>query len=316
MEALRQTSTVETRCFCCGARAFEDLASHWVKCTWCDMYICCDNPYSARVMADQLRAALDAGFSDWQIGQQSWHPTHRTLRLAATEKGLWYGWDGAAPLDLVTDDTAGTLSPFDRFAKVSVSLIILAAAENAALDRILDRFAWLFADVVVVIDAPAGPPRHCAGTTFLYRPLDGNFAAQRNAGTTAGAGDWAFHLDTDEIVSDAFCTALPRLAAAASSADLRAVGFPRCNFVDGALSDLFPDVQYRLVRRDVRFEKAVHERPEPCRTGNKTIVSQHGAIDHFLSRDRVSVRSARYDRLGQSADRHGDAPALLSPFAP
>lgn len=315
-DALLLKRATISRCFCCGARAFENLASHWAKCTWCDMYICRDTPYSDRVMAVQINAALETGFSNWQLGQQPWHPTHRTLRLAATAKRLWYRWDDAAPLDLITNDNAGRLTPFDTFAPVRVGLVVLSTPDNTALAGMLECFAPLFEEVVVVIDAPTGPLRRTGNTTFFYRPLDGNFSDQRNAGTAVATGDWVFHLDTDESVSEAFCAALPRLAAAASSAGLRAIGFPRRNFVGGDLSDLFPDVQYRLIRREVCFENAVHERPDACRTGDHTIVSQHGAIDHYLSRERVSVRCARYDEFGQSPDRHADALALLKPFAP
>ncbi len=181
---------------------------------------------------------------------------------------------------------------------------------------LIDRYRSVFADIVIVLDSDEKCDRSDGNVRLFGRPLDGDFAAQRNAGTCAAKGSWVFHLDTDEVVADDFCAMLPHLASAAEMSGYLAVGFPRRNYVDDCLSDLFPDIQYRLIQLDVLFEGRVHERPSVCRQGDRTIVSQHGMIDHRMERDRVRARSKRYDQLGQEAARHQDDVALLSAFAP
>ncbi len=176
----------------------------------------------------------------------------------------------------------------------------------------LNRTAGLFAETVPVIDGDAPPVP--GNVKCVYRALAGDFAAQRNAGNAAASAPWVFHLDTDETIAPALARLLPHLAGCAEAADLRAVGFPRRNLVAGALSDLFPDVQYRLIRRDVAFEGNVHERPDACRNWPRTTVALAGAIDHHLDPARLAERRRQYDALGQHPDRRGDDDALGRPF--
>ncbi|WP_430449628.1 hypothetical protein [Rhodophyticola sp.] len=204
----------------------------------------------------------------------------------------------------------------ESFVQTSVSLVVLARAGDPAVPGLRDRYERTFTDIVIVLDSSTKCDRSDDKVRLFGRPLDGNFAAQRNVGTSAAKGSWVFHLDTDEDVSADFCAVLPHLASAAQMSGYLAVGFPRRNYVDDRLSDLFPDIQYRLIRRDVLFEGRVHERPSVCGQGDRTIVSQHGMIDHQMERDRVQARSERYDQLGQEAARHQDDVALLSAFAP
>jgi hypothetical protein len=303
------------RCFCCSARAFAPARLGWVKCTWCDMQIREGHLERQDEMAKQLRALVHSDFAI-DAKKMHWRPTHRTLRIAATRWGLWYNWGGGNPLDVMDPLKLVKPEPFSSFRKEKLSLVILAAAEGNALQEVLARHSAYFHDVVVVLDAERRATRFVKNIAFYTRPQNGDFSAQRNAGTGFSEGDWVFHLDTDEKLSDGFCTQLPALAGAAANAGLRAVGFPRRNFVDGDVSDLFPDVQYRLIKRDVRYENAVHERPDACHYPDQTIVSQHGTIDHFLEKGRIAERSAKYDELGQSPARHADDHALLRSFQP
>ena len=95
---------------------------------------------------------------------------------------------------------------------------------------------------------------------------------------------------------------------------MRSIGLPRINRVDGARSALFPDIQYRLNRADIRFDGIVHERP--VAPFGETTLGLRGAIEHALSRDRVLARSALYEGMRTGAGRRGDERALLLPFDP
>ncbi|WP_224814770.1 hypothetical protein [Hasllibacter sp. MH4015] len=268
--------------------------------------------------SDLLRSTLQSPPAGRQlVGHGHWRATVRTLRIAGTTINRWLAGRWPSQHRLADDPRdVPEFKPFESFGHTSVSLVVLARAGDPALPGLLDRYERTFTDIVIVLDSSTKCDRSDSNVRLFGRPLDGNFAAQRNAGTSAAKGSWVFHLDTDEDVSADFCAVLPHLASAAACSGYLAVGFPRRNYVDNRLSDLFPDIQYRLIRRDVLFEGRVHERPSVCGQGDRTIVSQHGMIDHRMARDRVRARSKHYDQLGQEAARHQDDVALLSAFAP
>lgn len=249
------------------------------------------------------------------VGKSQWRATNRTLRIAATTCANWLTGYWHVQHWLVDDPRdISAIEPFSDLGSTPVTLVVLSRQDDPALPGLIDRYANFFHDVVIVLDGNSEAEQPDNRVRYITRPLDGDFSSQRNAGTWAAKGDWVFHLDTDEALSDDFCVALPHLASAARRSGYAAVGFPRRNFVDGNLSDLFPDIQYRLIRRDIPFEGRVHERPAVCKAGHLTIVSQHGVIDHRLDRERVRTRSAQYDRLGQEPARHADDRALMTPF--
>lgn len=311
-------AAMATRCFCCGARSWAKEFSGWKRCRYCDMRQPVEELRPPHELSASLRAALFAGRDNRRpVGNGHWRATYRTLRIAGTTNAVWLtgSWHSQHRL---ADDHRDVLAlkPFTAFAPAVVSLVVLSRQNDPALPDLIDRYARLFHDTVVVLSHASEDTRAEGRIRFIARPLDGDFGRQRNAGTQATSGEWVFHLDTDEHLSDDFCEALPNLASAAESSGYVAVGVPRRNFVDGQLSDLFPDIQYRLVRRDVPFEGRVHERPAVCKTGRRAIVSQHGLINHHMPRSRVQLRSELYDGLGQEPARHDDDRALLTPFAP
>ena len=264
-------------------------------------------------LATQLKHTLSSGHAP---RRPRWRASQRTLRIAATTSSLWLTGSAQTQHEAVDPGKALGFEPFRAIRPVTVSVVVLARAGDQDGDMLPGCPVASFHDMVMVVDAAEAPPKVHGNLRYLYRPLAGHFADQRNAGTIAARGDWVFHLDTDETISTAFAAALGPLAAAAQRTGYDAVGFPRRNHVDGQLSNLFPDIQFRLMRRDIRFKGRVHERPATCRTPDRAIVSQHGVIDHRLCRKRVVQRSVQYDRLGQDRERHADDRALLAPFDP
>lgn len=105
--------------------------------------------------------------------------------------------------------------------------MVLAREKNPKLNAFLDCYKNWFDTTVVVLDAETMDQGDKFDVTYMSRALAGDFAAQRNAGNRAVHSDWVTHLDTDEQVSDAFCTDLPKFADAAQRDSLDVVGFPR-----------------------------------------------------------------------------------------
>ncbi|MBK3400904.1 MULTISPECIES: hypothetical protein [Methylobacterium] len=250
-----------------------------------------------------------------------------TLRSAATR--LARGLRPRGP-----DDRAALLQPhavraaeavlYDLAAgpgrPVSLGLICRVAERDAVLAGLAPHAAWTD-DVVLLLDAAASPPRPVAAPGFAdgavrvaTRPLSGDFAAQRNALQDLARHPWMLQLDADETIDPALGRVLPALAALAEDGDVVSVGLPRRNRVDGILSDVYPDVQYRLNRASTRYAGRVHERPVLDGGWSRSLIALTGAIDHGLSLARVRARSRAYESLDPGRGRLEEEEALLRPY--
>ncbi|BCM87165.1 hypothetical protein [Methylobacterium indicum] len=248
-----------------------------------------------------------------------------TLRSAATRLGR-----GLHPLG--PEDRAALLRPHAvRAAQavlydlaggrpVSLGLIGRAAECDAVLAALALHAAWTD-DVVVLLDGERSPPRPVSVPGFsdgavrvAARPLSGDFAAQRNALQDLARHPWMLQLDTDETIDPALGRALPALAALAEDGDVVSVGLPRRNRVDGMLSDVYPDVQYRLNRAGTRYAGRVHERPVLDGGWPRSLLALTGAIDHALSLAHVRARSRTYETLDPGRGRPEEEAALLRPY--
>ncbi|MCJ2015132.1 hypothetical protein [Methylobacterium sp. J-076] len=250
-----------------------------------------------------------------------------TLRSAATGAGL-----GLRPLD--ADGRAELLNPHGtRAARASlhplqgapgrpVSLGVICRADEGGtvLAGLSAHAAWTD-DVAILLDGAASPPRAVPVPGFAEgavrvagRPLGGDFAGQRNALQNLARHGWMLQLDADETIAPETGRLLPALASLAEEGEVVCVGLARENRVDGVLSDVYPDVQYRLNRSDVRYAGRVHERPHLQGGWPRSVIALHGAITHRLSRAHVLARSRRYEALDPGRGRPEEEEALLRPY--
>lgn len=173
---------------------------------------------------------------------------------------------------------------------------------------------WAHEVCVVWDGAPPEQPLPCpAVVKSIVRPLDGNFAAQRNAMLDLCEGEWCLCLDADERLEAAVWEALPRLMA---HADTDGVLFPRLTFEGDARRarigyGLWPDVQLRLFplrsdRERPRFTGAVHERVRGL--GERLILAPGMPLLHFShvtkDRDALARRLAVFDAAGKGEIAH------------
>jgi hypothetical protein len=201
-------------------------------------------------------------------------------------------------------------------ANTEISFVVLAHRADSRYRDAVAHALEIGAEVVVIFDQDENdpPPALPDGARGFARPLGGDFSAQRNVGQGLARHEWVFHLDTDERLDRAAAGALPLLLDIARRDGLLGIGFPRRNFVSGELSSLYPDTQYRLLRRDVRFEGRVHERPDCCSDWTRTMIALGPGLRHEMNRARVAGRRLHYDELGQGEERRQEARALLTPF--
>jgi hypothetical protein len=194
---------------------------------------------------------------------------------------------------------------------IAIGLMCRAGEWEAALEMLRPHRAT-GASIVILADGegPALTPE--PGILVARRPMAGDFAAQRNALQDLSPARWMLQLDTDETLAPGTAALLPALARLAEAGGAVSIGLPRRNLVDGRLADLFPDTQYRLNRREVRYAGRVHERPD--RPWQRSLVALHGAIDHHLSLARVETRSRAYEAMEPGGGRLEEEDALLQPF--
>lgn len=153
---------------------------------------------------------------------------------------------------------------------------------------------------------------HC-DVAVAAAPLDGDFGAQRNRVQALADRPWILHLDTDERPDPAMIRNLGWIAADADRNRSRVIAFPRLNLVDGAPSAFYPDIQFRLVRADVRFTRKVHETPLDGVHWRDIQLSLAGRIEHRLSSARVRARSVQYEAIAAGGGKPDDERLLLTP---
>lgn len=211
-------------------------------------------------------------------------------------------------------------TPIACSAASSVTLgLIVRVEELPKAVRLCTRLASHLSKSIILVDSDRsvselGEPQ--GDTKIVTRSLNDDFGAQRTALQALSSTRWMLQIDTDECPDDHLLRNLGWLVSICEQDGLRSIGFQRRNFVDGTLSDHFPDIQYRLNRRDVAYSGVVHERPDLDGRWQDSMVSPLGALDHYLSGGRVRARSRQYEAMQRGAGRREDEMALRRPFDP
>lgn len=266
------------------------------ECTHCGLQV--DAPVDLDTVRCALLARLRSG-SAANVARDRW-----ALSPAAWRNAAWrFG-------HVIREDLATRARPMPH----DVTLAIMThPAECEAAAATVEALTG-FARRIVLIDATDATPWRGLFTNaeISAHPLGEDFGAQRNRLQAAAATGWVLQLDSDEVPDAALLESLGWLIDAADRDGLRSLGLARRNLVDGRQSALFPDVQYRLNRADIRFAGRVHERPVvPFR---QTSLALSGAIEHRLDSARVRARSLRYAEISDEGGRPEDEARLLRPF--
>ncbi len=241
-----------------------------------------------------------------------------SLRSAATRHDRWAEpADGAQAQALCAPHSelaarAG-LADLRDAAPAPFSLAILCRESERPRAMALAQAARAWSDDILVLLDGEGAGEARAGLRVHRRPLAGDFSAQRNAAQALARHEWVLQLDSDETLDAAQAATLGPLLARLDSRTV-SVGLRRRNLVDGAPADLWPDTQYRLNRRAVRYENRVHERPS--RPWQRSLLHLGATIGHHLSRAHVEARSHRYEAMARGEGRLFEETDLLTPFQP
>jgi glycosyltransferase involved in cell wall biosynthesis len=227
-------------------------------------------------------------------------------------------------------------------AEVSLVALLGDEAENvtAFLQRLAPHFdeVLLIEDgpqpaSTVLVDQYVRSRREAHGASsgqtsirVLRRPLGQDFAAQRNFAHENCRHEWVFHADLDEQFDAKLLDRLQGIIDAMKANGKSVCGFPRMNYLNGVLVNDLPrnewtpeglarvrdgvrtsptrdlDVQFRLLRREVRWHRPVHEIPEPvAQTPAQVMVWPNACIRHVKSLDRQRRQNDRYESIAAGA---------------
>ena len=219
------------------------------------------------------------------------------------------------------------------------TLALLARPQEPQLDAFFQAVRGLAGQAVILWDAAVVPPAARTArqlgipVTHLARPLDNDFAVQRNALLAACPPGWVLSLDPDERPGPGFAAAVARILAAP---DLGAAYFPRLTLYPDAGRakvghGLWPDWQLRLFRTgppaSPRYVRPLHERLEGL--AGTIVLALDAPLWHLnrLVADAAAVtgKLAAFSRLPGAVAHHlsADYPTLplefftaLTPAAP
>jgi hypothetical protein len=211
--------------------------------------------------------------------------------------------------------------------RLTLGIIAARDAWQEALDLCVDMSGHV-GDIIVVLDTTdvtlaaklerdlrstlgnrTGGMRH----RVMAHPLGADFAMQRNRIQREARTEWVLQLDCDERLTVVTKVALSGIIDDAEREGWDAIALSRRNLVDGIVSALYPDVQYRLLRRAVRFTRAVHEYPQ-LGPSQHSFFYLGAEIIHRLASERLEQRGALYEGIQGDAGRPHDTALLRRPL--
>jgi len=231
---------------------------------------------------------------------------------------------------------------------INIDMVMLTKGNTVAVMDKIKCYEPLFRNIVLVVDSETNSLKEeivnyitktydeegtdITGKIKVFeRPLNKDFAAQRNFGTSKCTSEWVFHLDDDEHLSEVLQKTLLRTASMANTQRKVGVIFPRKNILNGVLVNDIPrskwnevelkelkesgdapltiikefDFQARLHKRFVLWVRKVHEMITPLyqglkgvsREANKLLIAQESYILHDKTVVKQDEQNARYDDI-------------------
>lgn len=148
---------------------------------------------------------------------------------------------------------------------LSLSTVVITRNEAKRIQRCLESIRWV-PEIIIVDDQSSDETvAICKRYTdkVIVRPLNDDFAAQRNAGIEAATRSWILQMDADEVVPEETAGKIERALAAGE--DVSAYSLIRANYFLGREMRYggWVERSVKLFRKEKgRYRERVHERLE------------------------------------------------------
>ena len=132
------------------------------------------------------------------------------------------------------------------------------------------------------------------GAKVYTHKWEDDFGKQRNYSLKYATKEWILLIDADEIYEESVLENLQLFANNNIGIDIFA--FPRKNYIDGKLTDAYPDKQFRFFKNNIgiKYINKVHEMP----VGYKMVgypTDMH--IIHKKTSQRQKLQNQKYDEI-------------------
>lgn len=118
--------------------------------------------------------------------------------------------------------------------------------------------------------------------------FDGHFGDRRNRVISEFCdNEWFLGLDSDEYLEEG---AEEEIRTLINSRTCDAVKIPRMNYLDGEITDVYPDYQFRIARSFCRYIYSVHEEL----TGYRKALSIKSHIMHYKTTEKQNEQNKMY----------------------
>lgn len=208
---------------------------------------------------------------------------------------------------------------------MKISFAITTHNEGECIQHLLDQlipYCESTGDEIVILDDQSDDPvtmrvlglakSQSTLVQLSFRPLDGNFAAQKNYLNSLCTGDYIFQIDADETLNEKLLTYLHDIVENNTNVDLFII--PRVNIVNGLTDDdikrwgwkvndkgwvMFPDYQTRLYRNAdyIKWEGKVHERIVGYKTMAPLPDEEEWCLYHIKEIERQRKQNDYYQTL-------------------
>lgn len=146
--------------------------------------------------------------------------------------------------------------------KITISLCMIVLNEEDFLGRSLKNVSPYVDEIIIVDGGSADGTLQIAekfGAKIIHAPWKEDFASQRNISLKHATKEWILVMDADEVYEKTLLESLQELPK--NNLGIDAFAFPRKNYIDGKLTDAYPDRQTRFFRnsKKIKYKNKIHE---------------------------------------------------------
>lgn len=185
--------------------------------------------------------------------------------------------------------------------KTTISLCMISLNEEAFIGRALKNVSPYVDEIIVVDGGSTDKTVKIAkefGARVFYKKWANDFAKQRNYSLKKATKDWILVMDCDEYYEKKLLADLIYLTK--NNLDLDVFLFARKNYIDGKLTENYPDRQFRFFKnnRKIKYVYKVHEVPIGWR--RVAFISDY----HIIHR-KTSVRQNQQNHYYEGLEKLG-----------